>query len=59
MNLALSLQSQCYTMDQHVNNAVNTIFYELYKQGLIYQDLKLVNWDMKLQTAISDIEIKN
>ena len=57
MNLALSLQSQCYTMDQHVNKAVNAIFYELYKQGLIYQDLKLVNWDMKLQTAISDIEI--
>ncbi len=57
MNLALSLKSQCYTMDQHVNKAVNTIFYKLYKQGLIYQDLKLVNWDMKLQTAISDIEI--
>lgn len=43
MNLALSLKSQCYTMDQHVNKVVNTIFYELYKQGLIYQDLKLVN----------------
>ena len=57
MNLALSLQAQCYTMDQHVNKAVNTIFYELYKQGLIYQDLKLVNWDTELQTAISDIEI--
>lgn len=58
MNLALSLKSQCYTMDQHVNKAVNTFFCELYKQRLIYQDLKLVNWDMKLQTAISDIELK-
>jgi valyl-tRNA synthetase len=33
------------------------VFVELYKQGLIYKDKRLVNWDPKLQTAISDLEV--
>ena len=57
LNLALSLKSQCFTMDKHVNEAVNQWFIDAYKYGLIYQDYKLVNWDTQLQTAISDIEV--
>ncbi|MBQ0045630.1 MAG: valine--tRNA ligase [Mycoplasma sp.] len=57
LNLALSLKSQCFTMDEHVHQACMEWFVDAYKQGLIYQDYKLVNWDTQLQTAISDIEV--
>ena len=57
LNLALSFKSQCFTLDKHVNQAVNHWFVDAYNEGFIYQDYKLVNWDMQLQTAISDIEV--
>lgn len=57
LNLSLSLKSQCFTMDEHVHQACMEWFVDAYKQGLIYQDYKLVNWDTQLQTAISDIEV--
>ena len=57
LNLALSLKSQCFTLDKHVNKVVNHWFVNAYNDGLIYQDYKLVNWDTQLQTAISDIEV--
>ncbi len=57
LNLSLSLESQCFTMDKHVHDACMQFFVDLYNKGLIYQDLKLVNWDTQLQTAISDIEV--
>lgn len=57
LNLALSLKSNCFTMDEHVHQACMDFFVDLYEQGLIYRDLKLVNWDTQLQTAISDIEV--
>ena len=57
LNLALSLKSQCFTLDKHVNQVVNRWFVNAYNDGLIYQDYKLVNWDTQLQTAISDIEV--
>jgi len=57
MNLALSLKSQCFTMDKHVHEACMEWFVNAYNKGLVYQDLKLVNWDTQLQTAISDIEV--
>ncbi len=57
MGLALSYKYEKFTMDKDINNAVNTVFVELYKQGLIYRDKKLVNWDPILQTAISNIEV--
>ncbi|MDE5617714.1 MAG: valine--tRNA ligase, partial [Ureaplasma sp.] len=57
MGLSLSYKYEKFTMDADINNAVNTVFVELYKQGLIYRDKKLVNWDPILQTAISNIEV--
>jgi len=57
LNLALSLKSQCFTMDEHVHEACMQWFVDCYNKGLIYQDYKLVNWDTQLQTAISDIEV--
>jgi len=47
-----------FTMDEGLSAAVLEVFVTLYKQGLIYKDKRLVNWDPKLLTAISDIEVE-
>ena len=47
-----------FTMDPDLSIAVTRVFVELYKQGLIYRDKRLVNWDPKLLTAISDLEVQ-
>ncbi|MDK1492246.1 valine--tRNA ligase [Sinorhizobium sp. 7-81] len=47
-----------FTMDDGLSDAVLEVFVSLYKEGLIYRDKRLVNWDPKLQTAISDIEVE-
>uniref|UniRef100_UPI00135C4A48 valine--tRNA ligase n=1 Tax=Geminicoccus flavidas TaxID=2506407 RepID=UPI00135C4A48 len=46
-----------FTMDAGLSAAVVKVFVELHRQGLIYKDKRLVNWDPKLQTAISDLEV--
>ena len=46
-----------FTMDEGLSQAVLEVFVTLYKQGLIYRDKRLVNWDPKFQTAISDLEV--
>ncbi|VVS98194.1 valine--tRNA ligase [Erythrobacter sp. EC-HK427] len=47
-----------FTMDEHFSNAVLKVFVDLYNKGLIYRDKRLVNWDPKLKTAISDLEVE-
>jgi valyl-tRNA synthetase len=47
-----------FTMDEGLSQAVRTVFVTLHKQGLIYRDKRLVNWDPKLHTAISDLEVE-
>ncbi|MEM7680198.1 MAG: valine--tRNA ligase, partial [Pseudomonadota bacterium] len=47
-----------FTMDEGLSKAVRKVFVELYKKGLIYKDKRLVNWDPKLQTSISDLEVE-
>lgn len=47
-----------FTMDQKANNAVKKAFVSLYDEGLIYQSDYIVNWDTKLQSAISDAEVE-
>ncbi|MGE0213080.1 MAG: valine--tRNA ligase [Parvibaculaceae bacterium] len=47
-----------FTMDPGLSAAVSKVFVQLYKQGLIYKDKRLVNWDPKLLTAISDLEVQ-
>jgi valyl-tRNA synthetase len=47
-----------FTMDEGLSHAVRKVFVELYRQGLIYKDQRLVNWDPKLHTAISDLEVQ-
>ncbi|MDR1032214.1 MAG: valine--tRNA ligase [Holosporales bacterium] len=49
----------CFTMDEQRQKAVREVFVKLYNDGLIYRDKRLVNWDPKLKSAISDLEILN
>jgi valyl-tRNA synthetase len=46
-----------FTMDEGLNRAVRKVFVDLYRQGLIYRDKRLVNWDPRFHTAISDLEV--
>ena len=46
-----------FTMDPGLSQAVQTVFITLYREGLIYRGQRLVNWDPKLHTAISDLEV--
>src|SRR5512136_1444217 len=47
-----------FTMDEGLSHAVRKVFVDLYRAGLIYKDKRLVNWDPKLLTAISDLEVQ-
>ncbi|WP_417358883.1 valine--tRNA ligase [Gallaecimonas pentaromativorans] len=48
-----------FTMDEGLSNAVLEVFVRLYEDDLIYRGKRLVNWDPKLHTAISDLEVEN
>ena len=48
-----------FTMDDGLSKAVLKVFVALYREGLIYKDKRLVNWDPKFETAISDLEVEN
>ncbi len=47
-----------FTLDKDMSEVVNYAFVKLYKKKLIYKDKRLINWDIKLQTAISDLEVE-
>ena len=47
-----------FTMDPHFSRAVVKVFVDLFNRGLIYRDKRLVNWDPRLKTAISDLEVE-
>lgn len=46
-----------FTMDQGLSHAVSEVFVSLYEKGYIYRGKRLVNWDIQLQTAVSDLEV--
>ena len=48
-----------FTMDEGLSKAVTKVFVQLHKEGLIYRDKRLVNWDPKFQTSISDLEVEH
>jgi valyl-tRNA synthetase len=47
-----------FTLDEGLSQAVRKVFVDLYRDGLIYKDQRLVNWDCRLQTAVSDLEVE-
>ncbi len=48
-----------FTMDEGLSAAVRKVFVQLHREGLLYRDKRLVNWDPKLHTAVSDLEVEN
>ncbi|MCL2075050.1 MAG: valine--tRNA ligase [Betaproteobacteria bacterium] len=48
-----------FTMDEGLNRIVTQTFVRLFREGLIYRGKRLVNWDPKLKTAVSDLEVEN
>ena len=52
-------KSGYFTMDAHMSQAVVEVFVQLHQSGLIYKGNRLVNWDPKLQTAVSDLEVES
>ena len=59
LGASLDWPRERFTMDDGLSAAVREVFVSLYKQGLIYRDRRLVNWDPKFQSAISDLEVEN
>ncbi|XP_044506474.1 valine--tRNA ligase, mitochondrial 1-like isoform X2 [Mangifera indica] len=57
LGASLDWSRECFTMDDKRSKAVTEAFVQLHKEGVIYRDLRLVNWDCVLRTAISDIEV--
>lgn len=57
MGASLDWTRERFTMDEGLSNAVKEVFIRLYNEGLIYRGKRLVNWDSKLHTAVSDLEV--
>jgi valyl-tRNA synthetase len=57
MGASVDWSRERFTMDEGLSAAVKEVFIRLYKEGLIYRGKRLVNWDPKLLTAISDLEV--
>lgn len=59
MGASVDWTREYFTMDEARSKAVTEVFVRLYEQGLIYRGKRLVNWDPKLKTAVSDLEVEN
>jgi len=59
LGASLDWPRERFTMDPALNRAVNKVFVQLYNEKLIYKDNRLVNWDPKMLTAISDLEVES
>ncbi len=57
MGASLDWASERFTLDEGLSRAVQTVFIQLYEEGLIYRGQRLVNWDPVLHTAVSDLEV--
>ena len=58
LGASLDWPRERFTMDDGLSEAVRQVFVTLYRQGLIYRDRRLVNWDPRFQSAISDLEVE-
>ena len=59
LGASLDWPRERFTMDEGLSEAVREVFVTLYRQGLLYRDRRLVNWDPRFQTAISDLEVES
>ena len=58
LGCSMDWKNERFTMDEGFSKAVLKVFVDLHKQGLLYRDKRLVNWDPGLGTAISDLEVE-
>ena len=58
LGASLDWARERFTMDDGLSDAVRQVFVTLHQQGLVYRDRRLVNWDPKMQSAISDLEVE-
>src|ERR671916_153132 len=58
LGCSMDWSNERFTMDEGFTNAVLKVFVQLYREGLLYRDKRLVNWDPKFQSAISDLEVE-
>ena len=59
LGASLDWPRERFTMDESLSEAVREVFVTLHREGLIYRDRRLVNWDPKFQSAISDLEVES
>jgi valyl-tRNA synthetase len=59
LGASLDWPRERFTMDEGLSDAVREVFVTLFREGLIYRDRRLVNWDPKFQSAISDLEVES
>ena len=59
MGLSLDYQYERFTLDEDLNKAVRKVFVSLYNKGLIYRGERIINWDPKLKTALSNVEVEH
>ncbi|RYG61142.1 MAG: valine--tRNA ligase [Alphaproteobacteria bacterium] len=59
LGISCDWKNERFTMDPQYSAAISHVFIELYNRGLIYRGQRLVNWDPKMQTAVSDLEVKH
>ncbi|MDI9518338.1 MAG: valine--tRNA ligase [Erysipelotrichaceae bacterium] len=57
MGVGLDYSRERFTLDAGLNKAVNKVFVDLYNDGLIYRDYRIINWDPVAKTALSNIEV--
>ena len=58
LGASLDWARERFTMDEGLSAAVRTVFVRLHREGLIYRDRRLVNWDPQVRSAISDLEVE-
>lgn len=58
LGLSLDYSRERFTLDDNFNEAVNTLFIKLYKDGLLYRGERIINWDVQAKTALSNIEVE-
>ncbi len=59
LGLSVDYTKERFTLDEGLNNAVNFVFIEMYKKGLIYRGNRIINWDSEAKTALSNIEVEH
>ena len=59
LGISVDYDKERFTLDEGLSNAVKTVFFKLYKKGLIYQKERIINWDVEAQTALSNIEVEH